>query len=126
MQETAGLIGSVLPPGTGFVLLAFDFGPNGRLEYVSNAKREDVVKAMIEFIAKTAAAFGEHERETLLGTRWFEIAEEERQMIALALARLAVERPGWDDALARLAAKFHASEMFDEFKKTNQQPKDKG
>lgn len=31
--------------------------------------------------------------------------EEERQMMLMALAHLAVERPGWDDALNRLALK---------------------
>ena len=32
--------------------------------------------------------------------------EGERQMMLMALAHLAVERPGWDDALNRLALKF--------------------
>ena len=32
-----------------------------------------------------------------------EITEEERQLILMALAHLAVERPGWDDALSRIA-----------------------
>jgi len=32
-----------------------------------------------------------------------EIAEEDRQLMVMALAHLAVERPGWDDALGRIA-----------------------
>lgn len=32
-----------------------------------------------------------------------QFTEEERQMVLLALAHLAVERPGWDDALNRIA-----------------------
>jgi hypothetical protein len=61
LQETAGMISTILPPGTGFVLLAFDFKPGGRLEYVSNGQRGDVVHAMQEFIDKTnAETFGKH------------------------------------------------------------------
>lgn len=61
MQETARTVSTILPPGTGFVLLAFDFGlkpGESRLEYVSNAVREDVVKVMKEFIAKTEGKWG--------------------------------------------------------------------
>lgn len=38
--------------GYGFTLLVFDFGDKGRMNYVSNARREDVLAAMQEFIAK--------------------------------------------------------------------------
>jgi hypothetical protein len=34
-----------------------------------------------------------------------ELDEAERQMLLLALAHLSVERPGWDDALNRIACK---------------------
>lgn len=50
MQETARYVATVLPPHTGFVILAFDFGPDGRMEYTSNANRQEVLKAMQEFI----------------------------------------------------------------------------
>jgi len=61
LQETAAMLGQYLPPGTGFVLLAFDTGTDlGRLEYVANCQREDVVRAMQEFIAKTVAGWGSH------------------------------------------------------------------
>lgn len=56
MQDAARTIQTVLPAGTGFIILAFDFEmPPGtsRLEYVSNAKRADVIATMKEFIAKT-------------------------------------------------------------------------
>lgn len=53
LQETARAVAVTLPPNTGFVVLAFDFGPGGRLEYISNAKREEVIQLMIEFIEKT-------------------------------------------------------------------------
>lgn len=36
-------------------------------------------------------------------THALELNEGERQMVLMALAHLSVERPGWDDALNRLA-----------------------
>jgi len=54
MQEVARTVAVMLPPNTGFIVLAFDFHPHlGRMEYVSNGQRADVVKAMKEFIDKT-------------------------------------------------------------------------
>jgi hypothetical protein len=63
MQETGRYIATILPPNTGFILLAFDFEgkPNeSKMEYISNGVREDVVKAMKEFIAKNEAGWGKH------------------------------------------------------------------
>jgi hypothetical protein len=53
LQEIARTISIMLPPETGFALLCFDFQPGGKIEYVSNGSREDVVKAMSEWIQKT-------------------------------------------------------------------------
>lgn len=40
-------------PGVGFMLFLYDFGePGGHLAYISNAKREDMVRAMNEWIAR--------------------------------------------------------------------------
>lgn len=36
----------------GFALLLFDFGVGGSMFYISDANREDMLKAMKEFIAK--------------------------------------------------------------------------
>jgi hypothetical protein len=47
------------------------------------------------------------------------ISEEGRQMIVLALAELALSRPGWDDSLRRLAILFFGEAMFEDFKKAN-------
>lgn len=44
--------------------------------------------------------------------------EEERQMIVLALSRLAVERPGWSLPIEEIVAKLHAGEMFQTLKRT--------
>ena len=51
-----------------------------------------------------------------------EIEEEQRQMLLMALAHLAVERPGWDMALSEIAAKIDNSgpdgpQMYTEFKR---------
>jgi hypothetical protein len=49
-----------LPYGWGFVVLAFPFGADGRMNYVSNANRADIVRAMYEFIEATKGKWGEH------------------------------------------------------------------
>ena len=53
-----------------------------------------------------------------------QLAEEERQALLLALAHLAIERPGWDDMLNRIALKIDndlggRAGMYDEFKALN-------
>ena len=48
------------PSGWGFVVLAFPFGAGGRMNYVSNSERADVVRAMYEFIEATRQKWGEH------------------------------------------------------------------
>lgn len=39
--------------GQGFALLVFDFGDKGRMNYISNARREDMIVAMKEFISRS-------------------------------------------------------------------------
>lgn len=51
-----------------------------------------------------------------------ELDESERQMVVMALAHLSVERPGWDDALNRLALRIDNNSdgravMYDEFRR---------
>jgi hypothetical protein len=48
-----------------------------------------------------------------------EITEGERQVILLALAELALSRPGWNPMLFELAASFAGADMFAEFKRMN-------
>ncbi len=48
-----------------------------------------------------------------------EIDEGDRQMMLLAIAELALSRPGWDWTLGRLAELLHGRSMFDEFKRLN-------
>lgn len=64
LQKLAQHIDKELPPNHGFVLLAFPFTDDSRLQYVSNCDRRDVVEAMKEFIAKTEASWGAHVLET--------------------------------------------------------------
>jgi hypothetical protein len=49
----------------------------------------------------------------------FELEEGDRQMVVLAIAELALSRPGWDDALRRIARTFEAEPMFEQLKKTS-------
>lgn len=66
LQEIARTIDSMLPPGTGFCLLCFDFKPGGRTEYVSNAQRGDIVQMMVEWIKSTDnGRFGTHVTKSL-------------------------------------------------------------
>lgn len=44
-------LGNIFKP-YGFSLLVFDYGDKGRMNYISNACREDIIAAMKEFIAK--------------------------------------------------------------------------
>ena len=51
MQAIAKSINEKLPEGYGFFVLCFRYNQKGgRVEYASNAQREDVVRAMQEFI----------------------------------------------------------------------------
>jgi hypothetical protein len=47
------------------------------------------------------------------------IIEEDRQMILLAVAELSLSRPGWLDALGRVADRLQGREMFDSFRETS-------
>jgi hypothetical protein len=63
LNMLAQLIDKALPYHWGFVVLAFPFGEGGRMNYVSNARRPDVVRSMYEFIEATKQQFGEHVAE---------------------------------------------------------------
>lgn len=51
-RRIARQIQSMLPDSVGFTFLLFDFGPGGHLAYMSNADRDDMIRAMKELIAK--------------------------------------------------------------------------
>jgi hypothetical protein len=74
MQALARHIDHQLPYGWGFVLLTFPFEQGGRLNYVANADRADVVRSMYEFIEITKEKFGEHIAEEGAGAEDEQIA----------------------------------------------------
>lgn len=52
LREIGQLLRSACPKGYGFNLLIFSFGEGGNMFYASNAQREDMIRAMQEFIQK--------------------------------------------------------------------------
>lgn len=56
LPKLAKMVEKELPEGFGFCLMAFEFGdnPERRMMYISNADRQDIVKAMMEWIVKTS------------------------------------------------------------------------
>lgn len=60
MQKICKCVDGLLPNDYGFVVLAFQFGDAEGREtiYGSNCNRQDIVKAMKEWIEKTENTFG--------------------------------------------------------------------
>lgn len=48
-------IGEAMPLGVGFALLVFDFGSDGTISYISNARREDMIAALKALIVNMEA-----------------------------------------------------------------------
>jgi hypothetical protein len=55
-------------PKMGFCLMIFEFNTEGQMNYISNADRRDVVKAMEEFIEKTKDSWNRDRDEGKFGT----------------------------------------------------------
>jgi predicted hydrocarbon binding protein len=55
LRDMGRTIGKALPKGWGFTLLIYTFGEGGTMTYISNAQREDMLKAMQEFLQKQGA-----------------------------------------------------------------------
>lgn len=61
LQHIARLIDDELPMGWGFVLLAFPFQAlEGRLNYVSSGRREDIRRIVKEWLDKGGPGSGHH------------------------------------------------------------------
>lgn len=60
MQDFAKHIEHTIGKKYGFALLIYEHGKSGRMNYVSNSQREDVIKAMKEFIEKSEDSWGVH------------------------------------------------------------------
>ena len=60
LQDAAQQIEATIPDGFGFVLFTFGFSNDsdkeGTMNYVSNARREDVINVLKEFLIKAGAA----------------------------------------------------------------------
>jgi hypothetical protein len=77
LQTLAKVIKDTMPPDTGFVLLAYGFGPVGTgqmLHYVSNSSREDVVQLLKEWLATVAVSDKDYARHIEQGTGANELA----------------------------------------------------
>jgi hypothetical protein len=65
LPQIARQIKEALPPCWGLALMVFPFdGREGNLNYISTAKREDVVKVLRDFLERVEAdkaAFGTHQ-----------------------------------------------------------------
>lgn len=69
--------------------------------------------------ARALKEFAESTRDIEL-----KLDDRDRQAVVLAMAHLAVERPGWDSYLRGIAARLDPGlAMFDEFKRTSLQPR---
>jgi hypothetical protein len=86
LQALAQHVDRQIPYGWGFVILVFPFGSGGRMNYVANADRADVVRAMYEFIEATKEEWGKDEppvgaaaEDEQLGRARQRIAELERE-----------------------------------------------
>lgn len=56
--KIARRIEPLLPEGTGFALLLFDFGKKGNFSYVSSAQRADMIKMLLEAAEKLSGDLG--------------------------------------------------------------------
>jgi len=58
MKNLANMIEENVPDKWGFILMTYPHEREGELIYISNSNREDVVKALKEFIEKTENTYG--------------------------------------------------------------------
>ena len=50
-EKLAQIIDDALPPGHGFALLIVEYGDQGKLSWISNVERDDMIATMKDFIA---------------------------------------------------------------------------
>ena len=51
LKEAMKDVASHFPAHTGIIIFAFDFGAGGGMAYISNARRDDCINALEEWIA---------------------------------------------------------------------------
>ena len=59
-RDIAKLVDGELPEKTGFALLIFDFDPGHELTWISNARREDMVKTLRELLERFEGGGADH------------------------------------------------------------------
>ena len=52
LREIGDKLKGSVPPGFGFGLFIFEFGEHGSMFWLSNAQRQDMIKALREWIAR--------------------------------------------------------------------------
>lgn len=50
LRELMGALKDALPPGVGAALFLLDFGAKGNIAYASTARRQDMIKAIREWL----------------------------------------------------------------------------
>jgi len=53
-REIGKIIGGALPEGVGFALLVFNYGEGGNVAWISNARRDDMMLALAEFMERNS------------------------------------------------------------------------
>jgi hypothetical protein len=86
MQRMGAWIDSQLPEAWRFILLCTPTGRTGRVNYVANCRRSDVIRLMYDFIEVSKATFGQHfaeegqEEDTELGRLRQRVSELEMEL----------------------------------------------
>ena len=52
LRQLGRIIGEQMPPDIGFCLMFFHFGPVSEMTYLSNAERQDMIRALRELAAE--------------------------------------------------------------------------
>ena len=55
VRAIADHVKALLPVGSGFILMCFNFGQQGNLSYVSNAHRDDTIRVLREWLKRQGA-----------------------------------------------------------------------
>jgi len=64
LQDLGRSLKRRMPLGWGFTLFLSNYGPGGAMFYISSVNREDMLKALVEFIERQVQEPETHEPET--------------------------------------------------------------
>jgi len=62
LRETGDSLHKMIPKGWGFCLMIFGFGDCDEMFYISDARREDMIKVLLEFIDKQTDPSSPHSK----------------------------------------------------------------